>query len=182
MKYDLVKQDLEIGGGKSSLLHFIKRFIKHPSYRALLMLRLYQGSNSRFFRFVYKSYSNHIANKYGCELPVNTTVKGALWFPHSGQFIVNSNTILGKNVCIHPWVLIGGMRGKGAPTIGNNVFIGNGAKIIGNVKIGDNVFIAPNTVVTKDVECGATIGGIPAKILNHDGKKNVDLYINPDIE
>jgi len=70
------------------------------------------------------------------------------------------------------------MRGKGAPVIGDNVFIGSGAKIIGNIKIGSNVFIAPNATVIRDVEDGVTVGGTPAKVLNYNGKENVRYYLN----
>lgn len=70
-------------------------------------------------------------------------------------------------------VTIGSSRGgthPGFPTIGNNVFIACGAKIIGNVKIGNNVIIGANAVVTKDIPDNAIVGGVPAKILNFEGE------------
>ena len=77
---------------------------------------------------------------------------------------------------IYPGVIIGSVRGKGIPIIGNNVFIGAGAKILGNVKVGDYSFICPNTVVVKDVESGSVVSGIPSKTINMNGEKHVKLH------
>jgi len=82
-----------------------------------------------------------------------------------GTIIINPGSSIGKNCTIYPGVTIGGKEGAGCPTIGDNCFIGLGAKIIGNVTIGDNVTIAPNAVVIKNIESNSIVGGIPAKNL-----------------
>lgn len=64
----------------------------------------------------------------------------------------------------------------GAPTIGNYVFIGPGAKILGNVHVGDYVLIGANCVVTKDIPEGSTVVGNPARIINCNAKKNLKYY------
>lgn len=92
-----------------------------------------------------------------------------------GTIIVNPNARIGKNCIIYPGVTIGGRSYDGYPTIGDNVFIGLGAKVIGKVTVGDNVIIAPNAVVTHDVPDNAIVGGVPAKIIkigkpNHYGE------------
>lgn len=69
------------------------------------------------------------------------------------------------------------MRGKGIPVIGDNCFLGNGAKIIGKVHVGDWCFICPNTVVVKDQILRSVISGIPSKVINMDGEKNCGLYM-----
>lgn len=73
-------------------------------------------------------------------------------------------------------VTIGSSRGgnrSGYPIIGSNVFIGCGAKVLGNVCIGNNVIIGANAVVTKDIPDNAVVGGVPARIINFDGKAHV---------
>ncbi len=71
--------------------------------------------------------------------------------------------------------VVGGGR-AGYPSIGNQCFIGAGAKIIGNVIIGDNVVIGANAVVTKDIPSGSIVGGVPARIINDKGKDQTKLW------
>lgn len=94
---------------------------------------------------------------------------------HTTCIVINSSSILGKNVSIMQGVTIGGNMGKIkdgliAPCIGNNVFIGAGAKILGPVKIGENSMIGANSVVLKDVPKDSLAAGVPAKTI-----KKIDL-------
>ena len=92
--------------------------------------------------------------------------------------MINPKTIIGNNCNIQQGVTIGNMnRGKrkGSPMIGDNVLIGAGAKIIGNVKVGNNVAIGANAVVVDDIPDNAVVVGIPAKIVSYNGSKG---YIN----
>lgn len=75
--------------------------------------------------------------------------------------VINKDALIGENCTIFQQVTIGAVQGKvGAPIIGDNVYIGAGAKILGNIKVGNNVKIGANTVVTKDVPDGVTVVGI----------------------
>lgn len=87
----------------------------------------------------------------GFQIPPNVCGKGlTIW--HWGSIIINPAAKIGDNCTLYPGVLIGQKyRGGGAAKIGNNVFIGAGTKIIGNVTIGDNVTIGQNCVITKDI-------------------------------
>ena len=88
---------------------------------------------------------------------------------HYGTIIVNPNSKVGSNCRIHEGVTIGATNGsKKAPQIGNNCFIGSGAKIIGDIKIGNNVAIGAGAVVIKDIEDNVTVGGVPAKIISNN--------------
>ena len=62
-------------------------------------------------------------------------------------------------------------KGKRHPTIGNNVFIGTGAKILGNITIGDNVKVGANAVILKDIESDVTVVGVPGEIVKRNGRK-----------
>ncbi|GGW87030.1 serine O-acetyltransferase [Alteromonas halophila] len=83
---------------------------------------------------------------------------------HPVGVVINSKVRGGRNVTLESGVVIGDEKGK-SPVIGNNVFVGAGAKIIGPVTIGDNVKIGANAVVTKDAPDGSTMLGIPARPL-----------------
>jgi serine O-acetyltransferase len=98
-----------------------------------------------------------------------------LSIPHRGTIVVNGGARAGKNCRIQEGVNIGSTNGSKAPKLGNNVFIGTGAKIIGDITIADNVAIGANAVVVKSItEPGTTWGGIPAKkISDHDSRSNM---------
>ena len=87
----------------------------------------------------------------GFQIPPNVCGKGlTIW--HWGSIIINPAAKIGDNCTLYPGVLIGQKyRGGGAAVIGNNVFIGAGTKIIGNITIGNNVTIGQNCVITKDI-------------------------------
>lgn len=93
----------------------------------------------------------------GTHLGFGASFKDIPNFPHGLYgIIVSHNAVVGSNVTIYHQVTIGEGHG-GAPTIGDNVFIGAGAKIVGNVHIGNNVRIGANCVVTKDIPDNATV-------------------------
>lgn len=99
-----------------------------------------------------------LSYKTGFQIPPNTCGKGlTIW--HWGAIIINPNTRIGENCTLYPGVLIGhksAKEGKSA-IIGNNVFIGAGTKIIGDVHIGDNVTIGQNCVITKDIPSNSVV-------------------------
>ena len=113
-----------------------------------------------------------ISYKTGFQIPPNTCGPGLqIW--HYGYIIINQNTRIGRNLTVYPGVEIGHkVPSGGCPVIGDNCFIGAGAKIFGKIKIGNNVTIAPNTVVTKDVPDNVIVGGIPAKIIKYKNESS----------
>lgn len=113
--------------------------------------------------------------KLGINIPPNVFGPG-LSIAHYGTIVVNSNSRVGKNCRIQEGVNIGATNGKAsAPQIGNNVFIGSGAKIIGKVTIADDVAIGAGCVVVKSItEKGITVAGVPAKkVSDHNSHSNL---------
>jgi len=112
--------------------------------------------------------------KYGISIPYNTDIGNGFYIGHYGNIVVHYQATIGKNCNISCGAIIGlSPRGKneGIPSIGDNVYIGPGAKIIGNVNIGNNVAIGANSVVTKDVPEHAVVAGIPAIIISDRGSE-----------
>jgi len=179
----LVKSDLYRYSGKISLRLFIKNALIRPGFKYTLWMRLCAFLKSRS---ILKYFVFHIAYfvlsrysvKYGIDIPYNTKIGSGLFIGHSCAIVVNSKTIIGKNCNLSHGVTLGqGNRGtrKGFPVIGNNVYIGPGAKLIGSVTVGDNVAIGANCVLTKEAPMNAVIVGVPGKVISYDGSTD---YIN----
>jgi serine O-acetyltransferase len=106
-----------------------------------------------------------IAYKLGFTIPKNTIGYG-LFIAHYGTIIVNSKALIGSKCTLHACVNIGEHKG-GTPKIGNNCYIGPGAKIFGDITIGNNVTIGANSVVNKSFPDNVVIAGVPARIIKY---------------
>ncbi|MGA2552067.1 MAG: DapH/DapD/GlmU-related protein [Burkholderiaceae bacterium] len=108
----------------------------------------------------------HLVNKWvnGCVIGVRASFGPGFILIHPIGVVINSATRGGRNVWVESSVVIGDNRGR-SPVIGDDVFIGSGAKIIGGVQIGSGARIGANAVVLHDVAPGSTVVGIPARPL-----------------
>lgn len=143
--------------------------------RTMRRLEYYTNTKGLFhkpLKLLYRYIYHKKSVKFHFIVPINTCEEG-LCLIHYGYLGISMDAHVGKNCKIHPGVLLAPTSGKkGAPKIGNNVYIGPGAKIIGDITIADNVAIGASAVVTKSVtEPSITVAGIPAKkISNNDSK------------
>jgi serine O-acetyltransferase len=105
----------------------------------------------------------HLLNKWinGCVIGVKAQFGPGFVLIHPVGVVINSSVRGGQNVWLESGVVIGENRGQ-FPTLGSNIFVGSGAKIIGGVQVGDGVKIGANAVVTRDCPAGATMLGVPA--------------------
>ena len=121
--------------------------------------------------------------KHGVEIHIQTKIDGGLYIGHPYAITINPDTEIGKNCHIHRGVLLGqenrGKR-KGAPKIGNNVWIGINSTIVGAVRIGNDVLIAPNSYVNFDVPDHSVVIGNPATIIPRINA--TEAYIENKIE
>jgi len=135
--------------------------------RKLRKLEYYKNTQSNIFRklmylYLYSNYRRYQL-KLGFSIPPNVFGPG-LSIAHYGTIVVNGNAKIGENCRIHIAVNIGANGGKLAPKLGDNVYIGPGAKIFGAIEIANNVSIGANSVVNKSFnEKGILIAGVPAK-------------------
>ena len=114
----------------------------------------------------------HYMYKYGMSIPFVTKIGRGFYIGHFGCIVVSPHSEIGNNVNISQGVTIGGTyRGDkaGYPVIGDEVYIGPGAKIIGAIHIGNNVAIGANAVVTHDVPDNSVVGGVPARVISMKG-------------
>jgi len=110
----------------------------------------------------------------GIEIHPGAVIGRELFIDHGMGVVIGETAIIGDNVTLYQGVTLGGTgkeRGKRHPTIGNNVVIGAGAKVLGNIVIGDSSYIGANAVVIRDVPPNSTVVGVPGRITKQDGKK-----------
>ena len=136
-----------------------------------------KGILNKIFCIYYKIRFSRLSVKLGFSIPINVFDEG-LSIAHYGCIVVNGNARIGKNCRIQECVTIGATNGQeDAPLIGDNCFIGSGAKIIGRIRISDDVCIGAGSVVVKDIdEKGITVAGIPAKKISYNSSR---LNLNP---
>lgn len=110
----------------------------------------------------------------GIEIHPGAQIGNRLFIDHGMGVVIGETCEIGDDVVIYQGVTLGGSgkeKGKRHPTIGNNVVIGSGAKILGSFKIGDQCNIGANSVVLKEVPSGSTVVGIPGKVVRQGGKR-----------
>ena len=122
------------------------------------------------FRFIAFLLFKWIEILTGISIPSSAKIGKGFYVGHFGGIVLHSDVVMGENCSIGPGVLIGtrGMGNKGVAVIGDNVYIGVGAKVLGMITIGNNVKIGANAVVVSNIPDGATAVGIPARIVSRN--------------
>lgn len=143
-------------------------FFLYSGFKAILYHRIAHKlyNHKRFFlaRFV----SQHSRNVTGIEIHPAAKIGKGLFIDHGMGVVIGETTVIGDNCTIYQGVTLGGTgkdKGKRHPTIGNNVLIGSGAKVLGPFKVGDNSKIAANAVVLNEVPPNSTCVGVPGRIV-----------------
>jgi len=152
---------------------FLKALFFNPGFRFCFYLRICQNFSGLNPLGIFGRLLLKICKvKYGFQIPHKAKIGGGLFLGHFGGIVVNQSVVIGENCNIPQGVTLGYVsRGKkrGCPTLGDRVWIGANAVVVGNVKIGNNVLIAPLSFVNFDVPDNAVVSGNPAKIINYKG-------------
>ena len=164
----IIQSDLFRYNGLNGFRGLINGF-QYPGFRYMFFLRK-SASSSKYspLGFFYRLMLNRYKYKYGFQIPANTKIGKGFFIGHFGTIVINSKAIIGENCNFSHGVTIGkANRGKlkGVPVLGNRVWVGTGAVIVGNVKIGSDVLIAPNAYVNFDVPDHSIVLGNPGKII-----------------
>ncbi len=139
-----------------------------PSFKALIYYKISHYFYERKHLILARYISEKAKRKTGIEIHPGATIGKRLFIDHGTGVVIGETAIVGNDVTLFHGVTLGGTgkeKGKRHPTVGNNVFIGSGAKVLGNIVIGNNVKIGANAVILKDVPSNVTIVGVPGKIV-----------------
>lgn len=170
-----VKECLRLELGKRSKMRILYEVLFASVGGYIIYLRLVEYCNTKnslpfkLFGFFFRWRLSRFAVLTGISIPPETCDKG-LTLHHFGSIVVNSATRIGRNCCIMNNVNIGATRGSlKAPKIGDNVYIGPGAVIFGDIEIASGCWIGANAVVNKSItEPDSIVVGVPGKVIKHD--------------
>ena len=110
----------------------------------------------------------------GIEIHPGAEIGKGLFIDHGMGVVIGETTIIGENVTLFQGVTLGGTgkeRGKRHPTLKDNVVVGTGAKVLGNITVGSNVMVGANAVVIRDVPDDSTVVGVPGRVAKRKGKR-----------
>ncbi len=153
-------------------------FFLYPGVRAIRMHRRAHFFYKHNMFFLARWISQRAVRKTGIEIHPGATIGRRLVIDHGNGVVIGETAEIGDDVLIYQGVTLGGTGkdvGKRHPTIGNNVMISSGAKVLGPFKVGDNSRIAAGAVVLEEVPPDCTVVGVPARIVKRDGIKVTPL-------
>ena len=153
-------------------------FFLYPGFKAV---RAYRRAHKHYLKghfFRARAISQRALRRTGIEIHPGAIIGSNFFIDHGSGVVIGETTEIGDNCTVYQGVTLGGTGkevGKRHPTLGNNVMVGAGARVLGPFKVGDNSKIAANAVVLNEVPPNCTAVGVPARIVRRDGVKVNDL-------
>lgn len=152
----------------------------YPGLHAIWLHRIAHWLWNRNFKLLARLISHFSRWLTGIEIHPGAKIGRRFFIDHGMGVVIGETAEIGDDVTLYHQVTLGGTstkKGKRHPTLGNNVVVGAGAKILGPIKIGDNCKVGANSVVIRDVPPNSTVVGIPGKVVKREGVKptKVDL-------
>lgn len=161
-------------------------FFLYSGYKAVRSHRRANWFFRHNMKFIARFISQRSRHKTGIEIHPGAQIGKGLFIDHGMGVVIGETTIIGNDCTIYQGVTLGGTgkdTGKRHPTLGNNVLVGSGAKVLGPFTVGDNARIAAGSVVLNEIPADSTAVGIPAQVVKMNGEK-IDIldqihYTNP---
>ncbi|MHA1526308.1 MAG: serine O-acetyltransferase [Promethearchaeota archaeon] len=158
----------------------IEVLTSYPGIKAVLLYRIAHFFWSIGMPFIPRYLSDIARELTGIEIHPGAEIGSEFFIDHGSGVVIGETTIIGDNCTIYSGVVLGGTsmkKEKRHPTIGDNVVIGTGAKVLGPITVSDNVRIGANSVVVNDVPPHSVVVGVPGKIVSRIGEKieRIDL-------
>jgi serine O-acetyltransferase len=170
----VIKEQIEVIKEKDPAIKSTLEVFLYPSFYAVSFHSLSHRLYEKKYFFLARLISQVIRGFTGIEIHPGATIGKRLFIDHGMGVVIGETCEIGDDVTIYHGVTLGGTgkdKGKRHPTIGNNVMISTGAKILGPFYVGDNARIAANAVVLQEVPEDSTVVGIPGKVVRIKGKR-----------
>ena len=163
-----VKEEMQVIMERDAAIKTPMEVFLYPSFKAIMRHRVAHWLYTHKHYFLARWYSQRTVRKTGIEIHPGATIGKGLFIDHGNGVIIGETAIIGDNVTLYQGVTLGGTgkeHGKRHPTIGNNVMISAGAKVLGSFTIGDNSKIGAGSVVLHEVPPGSTVVGVPGRVV-----------------
>ncbi len=166
-----IREEIRIVRERDPAIHSAMEVFLYPSFKAMMHYRvahkLYKSGHYFWARYV----SQRGVRKTGIEIHPGAQIGKGLFIDHGHGVIIGETTIIGDNCTLYQGVTLGGTgkeHGKRHPTIGNNVMVSAGAKVLGSFTIGDNSKIGAGSVVLSEVPPNSTVVGVPGRVVRRN--------------
>lgn len=168
---DFVKEEIEVIRDRDPAIHSDLEVFLYPSFHAIISYRFAHKLYEKKHYFLARLVSQRAAHRTGIEIHPGAQIGKGLFIDHGHGVIIGETSIVGDNCTLYQGVTLGGNgkeKGKRHPTIGNNVMISAGAKVLGSFSIGDNVKIGAGSVVIRQVPSNSTVVGVPGRVVKRN--------------
>lgn len=170
-----VKEEIRVIKERDPAIHSNMEVFLYPSFKVMLHYRLAHKLYLKKHYFWARLVSQRAVRKTGIEIHPGAQIGNGFFIDHGNGVIIGETTIVGDNVTLYQGVTLGGTgkeQGKRHPTVGNNVMISAGAKVLGSFTIGDNSKIGAGSVVLEEVPPNSTVVGVPGRVVK---RNNINL-------
>ena len=166
-----IREEIKVIRERDPAIHSNMEVFLYPSFKVMIHYRLAHKMYKKKHYFLARWISQRAARKTGIEIHPGAQIGKGFFIDHGNGVIIGETTIIGDNVTLYQGVTLGGTgkeQGKRHPTIGNNVMISAGAKVLGSFKIGDNSKIGAGSVVLEEVPPNSTVVGVPGRVVKRN--------------
>lgn len=166
-----VREEIRVIKERDPAIHSNMEVFLYPSFNAMMHYRLAHKLYKKKHFFLARYVSQRGVRKTGIEIHPGATIGNGFFIDHGNGVIIGETTVIGENVTLYQGVTLGGTgkeQGKRHPTIGNNVMISAGAKVLGSFTIGDNSKIGAGSVVLEEVPPNSTVVGVPGRVVKRN--------------
>lgn len=171
---EYIREEINVIKDRDPAIKTTSEVFLYASFHAILRYRIAHWFFLRKHYFLARWISQRAARKTGIEIHPGAKIGRGLFIDHGHGVVIGETCEIGDNVTIYQGVTLGGTgkeTGKRHPTIGNNVMISAGAKVLGSINIGDDCKIGAGSVVLKDTPSFATVVGIPGRVVKLANQK-----------
>ena len=182
-----VKEEMQVIMERDAAIKTPMEVFLYPSFKAIMRHRVAHWLYEHKHYFLARWYSQRTVRKTGIEIHPGATIGKGLFIDHGNGVIIGETTVIGDNVTLYQGVTLGGTgkeQGKRHPTIGNNVMISAGAKVLGSFTVGENSKIGAGSVVLSEVPPNCTVVGVPGRVVKRDNlripREDMDQVHLPD--